>query len=295
MRPAPPAPHRSAAVRPAGTSRPAEATAEIRLHGQTVAYRLRRTPRRSIGFTVGADGLTVAAPRGLAAGEIDAALRGKAAWVLRKLAEQRERAQASRIEWRDGTMLPFLGRTLRVTLDGRVAGAVLDAAGAVAAGAVSTADAVPGRPRGDGEGTADDGSDGDDGAAALALRVGLPPGAAPARIRDAVQDWLRRQARRVFEERCAHYAPRLGVRPRRVSLTSARTRWGSASVDGSVRLNWRLVHFALPTLDYVVVHELAHLRHMNHGPQFWAVVRAALPDVEGARGALRRAPLPAFD
>jgi len=290
MRPVPP----SRAAGPSGPgTRPAEATREIRLHGQAVAYRLRRTPRRSIGFTIGADGLTVAVPRGLAAAEIDAALHGKAAWVLRKLAEQRERVaevQASRVEWRDGATLPFLGRMLRVTLDGRVAGAVLDAAAAPASDkAAAVADAGLAAAQGS------PGGNGGDGAAPLALRIGLPAGAAPARIRDAVQDWLRRQARRVFEERCAHYAPRLGVRPRRVSLSSARTRWGSASADGSVRLNWRLVHFALPTLDYVVVHELAHLRHMDHGPQFWAVVRTAVPDLEGARGALRRALLPAFD
>ena len=110
-----------------------------------------------------------------------------------------------------------------------------------------------------------------------------------------MQGWLQRQARRIFEERCAHYAPRLGVRLRRLALSSAQTRWGSASADGSVRLNWRLVHFALPTIDYVVAHELAHLRHMDHGPQFWDVVRSVIPDVEAARGRLKEAVLPVFD
>ena len=81
----------------------------------------------------------------------------------------------------------------------------------------------------------------------------------------------------------------------RLTLSSASTRWGSASADGSIRLNWRLVHFGLPVIDYVVTHELAHLREMNHSAAFWDVVRQALPDFEAARGALRHEVLPAFD
>ena len=80
-----------------------------------------------------------------------------------------------------------------------------------------------------------------------------------------------------------------------LTLSSAQTRWGSASADGSVRLNWRLIHFALPTIDYVVAHELAHLREMNHSPRFWDVVRSVVPDYEQARATLRRDALPAID
>jgi len=140
----------------------------------------------------------------------------------------------------------------------------------------TAADALPGVPR-------------------LTLHLGLPQAAAPAQIRDAVQSWLQRQARRIFEERCAVFTQRLGVRMTRLSLSSASTRWGSASASGAIRLNWRLVHFALPVIDYVVTHELAHLKEMNHSPAFWDVVRSALPEFEQARGALRTELLPAFD
>ena len=74
----------------------------------------------------------------------------------------------------------------------------------------------------------------------------------------------------------------------RLALSSAQTRWGSASADGAIRLHWRLVHFALPTIDYVVAHELAHLRHMDHSPRFWDVVRSVVPDYEEARARLRQ-------
>ena len=129
----------------------------------------------------------------------------------------------------------------------------------------------------------------------LTLHLALPQTATPEQIRDTVQSWLQRQARRVFLERCEIYARQLGVRCTRLALSSAQTRWGSASADGSVRLNWRLIHFGLSVIDYVVTHELAHLREMNHGPAFWDVVRAALPDYEAARGALRHEVLPVFD
>ena len=75
---------------------------------------------------------------------------------------------------------------------------------------------------------------------------------------------------------------------KRLRLSSAQTRWGSASSDGSVRLNWRLIHFTPAIIDYVVAHELAHLLEMNHSPAFWQVVRLVLPGFEQAREALRQ-------
>jgi hypothetical protein len=125
--------------------------------------------------------------------------------------------------------------------------------------------------------------------------VGLPQHADAAQIRDVVQSWLQRQAKRIFEERCRLFADRLGVRMTRLTLSAAQTRWGSASADGSVRLNWRLVHFGLSVIDYVVAHELAHLREMNHSPAFWDVVRSVVPDYEHLRGSLRTEVLPLLD
>ncbi len=242
---------------------------ELLLGGHRVGYELRRSRRRSIGFVVAVEGLSVSAPRWVGLAEIEAALREKAAWILRKLQEQRERAarlDAARVEWREGGTVPFLGETVILVLDPRTTGAQLQTA----------SDTLPGVPR-------------------LTLHLGLPQSAEPEQIRDAVQSWLQRQAKRIFEERCAVFAQTLGVRMTRLSLSSASTRWGSASADGSIRLNWRLVHFGLPVIDYVVTHELAHLREMNHGPAFWDVVRQALPDYEQARGVLRHELLPVLE
>jgi predicted metal-dependent hydrolase len=121
----------------------------------------------------------------------------------------------------------------------------------------------------------------------LTLHVGLPQAATADQIRDAVQAWLQHEAHRLFTRRCQHFAAQLGVRMTALKLSSAQTRWGSASADGVIRLNWRLIHFGLSVVDYVVVHELAHLREMNHSPAFWEVVRSVLPDVDQRRAQLR--------
>lgn len=246
-----------------------QASREIRLGEHLVAYALKRARRRTIGFIVGIEGLSVNAPKWVGIGDIETALREKTGWILRKLRELQERQQRqqqARVDWRDGTTIPFLGEPVIVVLDARATGAVLNA----------DADALPGVPR-------------------LMLHVGLPQTASAEQIRDAVQSWLQRQARRVFEERCRHFAQQLGVRYTRLALSSAQTRWGSASADGSIRLNWRLIHLAMPTIDYVVAHELAHLRHMDHSPRFWDVVRSVLPDYEQRRGGLKDDVLPVFD
>ena len=250
------------------TFRHPQADRETRLNDHLVGYALKRARRRSIGFIVGPEGLSVNAPKWVGLHDIEVALQEKAGWILRKLREQHERAQrlqAAKVDWRDGTTIPFLGDTVIIVLDPRTTGAVLNTEGA----------ALPGVPH-------------------LTLHVGLPHTATPAQIRDAVQSWLQRQARRVFEERCQLFTKALGVRYTRLSLSSAQTRWGSASADGSIRLNWRLIHFALPTIDYVVAHELAHLREMNHSAAFWEVVRSVLPDFERCRKTLREEVLPTF-
>ncbi len=244
------------------------ASREIVLGDARIAYAFDRGHRRTIGFSVGTEGLAVRAPRWAAIRDVEAALHEKANWILRKLSEARQREarqEAGRIAWCDGAQLPFLGRLITLRLDptDRQAGAggLLDV----------------------GDGSAD---------APQLLRLALSPDVGEARIRDAAQAWLTRQARRVFTERLAHFAPQLGVQWTKLSLSNAATRWGSASADGSIRLNWRLIHYRLPIIDYVVVHELAHLRVMDHSPRFWDEVGRVLPDYAQRRQVLKDEPAP---
>jgi predicted metal-dependent hydrolase len=234
-----------------------------------VAYEFKRGKRRTIGLSVGPDGLSVSAPRWTPVGEVDALLHTKAAWVLEKLQRARERAgelAQARTVWANGAELDFLGQRVRLVLDPAhgftQVGAVLEKAGAEPPDALAT------------------------------LRLGLAHSASEAQIRDAAQAWLMRQAKRLFTERLDHFAPLLGVRYEKLRLSSAGTRWGSASADGTIRLNWRLIHLKLEMVDYVVVHELSHLRHMDHSPQFWDVVASVLPDHKQRRQALRQSAVP---
>lgn len=242
---------------PAAPPAPVRAPAGMRstmLCEQPVHYELRRSRRRTIGFVIDDRGLRVTAPRWVPMGEIERALQEKARWILRKLVEWRAheaRRERVAIRWHDGAALRFLGATLTLSVD-------------------------PGA-----RGVARDGD---------VLRVGLPPRAGEEQLRDRVQSWLQARAREVFAERIPVFAERLGRTPSRWALSSARTRWGSCTPDGAIRLNWRLVHFPMEIVDYVIAHELAHLRELNHGPRFWSTVGELFPDFERARAWLRDFP-----
>lgn len=98
---------------------------------------------------------------------------------------------------------------------------------------------------------------------------------------------LQRRAHELFSQRIEHYGRNIARPAPPLSLSSARTRWGSCSATG-IRLNWRLIHLPLHLIDYVVAHELAHLEQMNHSPRFWAVVERLYPDHKTARAELKR-------
>ena len=252
------------ALAPATFAHP-RASRHALLDGIAVAYEFKRGRRRTIGFSVGAQGLSVSAPKWVPLYEIDKAVLEKSDWIIKKLEETRARhdkLESARIEWKDGCTLPFLGEQVIVVLDPR------HAFGGVGAELKSNTDTLPGVTH-------------------LTLHVGLPHTATPDQIKDSVQAWLMRQAKRLFIERLNHFAPTLNVQWRKLSLSSAGTRWGSASADGSIRLNWRLIHFKQSVIDYVVVHELSHLRVMDHSPRFWDAVRAVVPDYAELRSQLK--------
>ncbi|KAB2923562.1 MAG: M48 family metallopeptidase [Dechloromonas sp.] len=225
---------------------PAEAGHSIVLAGQSIAYRLRRSQRRTIGLTIDQHGLRIAAPLRARHGDIETLIRRHAQWVLDKLAAWQARPPQERLTINDGTVLSILGRALTITV-------------------------TPiGRARWQW----------------LGDRLHLWP-TATTDAADLLEKALRERARDLFNERLAHYAPALGVTSPPLRLSSARTRWGSCNRQGSIALNWRLIFMPLPVVDYVVCHELAHLREMNHSPRFWAVVEDLCPDWRQRRQELR--------
>lgn len=249
---------RPAATPPASTDESPSGTERRRpilLAGEVHHYRLRRAKRRTIGFQIDDAGLTVSAPRWVRLAEIEAAIVEKERWIRTKLNDWRDwRAKRNlpRVHYADGGTLPYLGQpvTLRLHREQKITGLIES-----------------------------------DGRRLLCLA--LPPESTEAQIKDAVQAWLQTQARRVLDERLRMLAERSGLTYTSWTLSSARGQWGSCTHDGRIRLNWRLVHFALPVIDYVVAHELAHVREMNHGPRFWSAVGQLLPGFEAARDEIK--------
>jgi predicted metal-dependent hydrolase len=246
------------------------ANQSIHLGDSSVAYCLKRGKRSTIGMSVGPDGLDVRVPRWVSVGAVEVVLLEKAEWIVRKLQEMQERQlhmQSTIIQWRDGAVLPFLGSEVVLRFDASHSfsncGAILN---------IDT-DPVTGK-------------------AQQVLKVAISQTASQPQIRDAVQAWLMLQAKQNFTQRLNQFAPNLGVRWTKLSLSNANTRWGTASADGAIRLNWRLIHFKQDIIDYVVVHELSHLRVMNHSPLFWDTVRTVVPDYAQLREQLRDEVLP---
>ncbi|MCX8135319.1 MAG: M48 family metallopeptidase [Roseococcus sp.] len=103
-----------------------------------------------------------------------------------------------------------------------------------------------------------------------------------------VRDFLRAEALRRIIACARPHAEALGVAPRTIRLKDTKSRWGSCAPDRTLAFSWRLVMAPDWVLDYVVAHELAHLREMNHSPRFWALVEARTPHREAATEWLRR-------
>jgi len=108
--------------------------------------------------------------------------------------------------------------------------------------------------------------------------VGLKPDTPRERIPEILKKWYIAQARKIFNERVLVYSRGLGVQPSRISIRSQSKRWGSCSTRGNLNFNWKLVMAPPPILDYVVVHELCHLKHPNHQPEFWKMLGNIMPD-----------------
>lgn len=117
----------------------------------------------------------------------------------------------------------------------------------------------------------------------------VPPGTAN-EVRAALEAWYRTEARLHFSKQLQLWAPRLGLRrPKRLTVRGQKTRWGSCSEKGTLSFNWRLMFLRRSVVDYVVVHELAHLYHLDHSSQFWRCVAGVMPQYRELRAELARA------
>ncbi len=218
------------------------------LAGKHITYTLRRSKRRSIGLSIDERGLIVSVPLRASEKWLQSVLQDKANWVVEKL-DGWKTCQAVANRWQDGELIDYLGEQLVLRV-------------------VHGLFATPLQRRG------------------RELWVFVVNGSETT-IEQAVSRWYRQEAEQYFMLRAAHYAPLLNVMPRTVKLSEAKTQWGSCTAQGSVRLHVNLIKLPSRLIDYVVVHELAHLRELNHSAAFWQLVESVCPDYTILRSELK--------
>jgi hypothetical protein len=225
------------------------------LDGQPVEYILRRSLRRTRAMLSLSDrGLILSVPVRMQARAIDTFLDHSRPWLRRHLPRWRANTAPS----------PELSALQRVLLLGEPL--TIDMAAAAAAVAPSRRQPSPQVVR-----------NGDRVSVTVADPLDL------AQVRSALRAWMQADALPWFEARARFFSPQLGVQVPPIKLTNARTLWGSCTPAGLVRLNWRLLQAPARLIDYVVVHELAHLIEANHSSRFWAVVARGFPAHRDAR------------
>ncbi|MBX9676752.1 MAG: M48 family metallopeptidase [Methylotenera sp.] len=218
-------------------------------NGQTISYLLEHRQRRTVGLKITENGLVVHAPKRIFAFQLNQILQEKSGWILNKL-QAREANQIDTLSWVDGEHLLYLGQDIRLSIMPNPSNkaVILDA---------------------------------------NQLLLATPTPDNHTLIQRKVVQWYQKQACLDFSRRLAILAAKLGVATPPLTLSNAKSRWGSCNSRGEVRLNWRLLQAPPHIINYVICHELAHLKQMNHSAKFWAVVESLFPDYKQAEKALK--------
>lgn len=115
----------------------------------------------------------------------------------------------------------------------------------------------------------------------------IPQPLTPGGVESMLERWYRKEARLYLDARVQRRAQEMGVSIQGVTIRGQKSRWGSCSTRGGISLNWQLMFLPSRVVEYVIVHELCHRRHMNHSPEFWSLVGTILPDYPQLQKQLR--------
>jgi predicted metal-dependent hydrolase len=220
----------------------------IVLAGVAVDYHLHRARRKTVSMAIAREGLIVRAPMRLAQREIDAVLTERGLWIVQTMREWRERTSLVAAAYHDGGSILFRGKRMKL----RVVPALFESF------EVGESEIL------------------------IASPTVLPPAAQKA----AIETWMRAVAQEEFAPQIAAMAQALEVDVKTIKLTDTKTMWGSCTSSGVVRLTFRLIQLPPKLAHYVMAHEVAHLREMNHSPKFWAWVRVLDPHYKSNRRTL---------
>ena len=217
--------------------------------GETISYLLEHRARRTVGLKITENGLVVHAPKRIFAFQLNQILQNKSGWILSKL-QHRAANQVAKMAWVDGEQLYYLGQTIQLHI-------------------------------------LENSSNKSPQFEANNLTLATPSPNNHALISRKIIAWYKKNAAIDFSRRLEIFAAKLGVNAPPLTLSNAKSRWGSCNSRGEVRLNWRLLQAPPHIINYVICHELAHLKEMNHSAKFWAVVGQLFPDYKAAEKELK--------
>ena len=218
-------------------------------NGETISYLLERRQRRTIGLKITADGLVVHAPKRIFDYQLNQVLQEKSHWILSKL-KAREANYIEPVQWLNDEHLLYLGNDVQLHIT-----------------QYSTSKAAAFEQN-------------------KLLIAQQDPDNQTLTCRKVIA-WYKKQALADFSRRLEIFAAKLNVPTPPLTLSNAKSRWGTCNSRGEVRLNWRLLQAPPHIINYVICHELAHLKEMNHSAKFWAVVSSIFPDYRLAEKELK--------
>lgn len=225
---------------------------EIEYEGHKVILEVIYSRRKTLAIAIKPDGrVIVRAPSGLREKSIEGIVMGKAPWILRKKKEIEDRYSNHRRGYIDGDLFLYRGKTypLEIRVDEAVVRAHMQFQNKF---------------------------------------VIETPIESKAIYKELLEKFYRKCTKELVQERVSYYQPILGVNPNRIVIKEQRTRWGSCSSLGNLNFNWKLSMAITEALEYVVVHEMSHLMHMNHSKAFWQLVEDTLPDYRVGRNWLKK-------
>ena len=228
----------------------------VRVGDTTIEYEVRRSQRRkkTVQIRIDRSGVKVAAPNRILKSELQAIVRKRASWILKQISD----TSAAPMRFVTGETLPFVGRDVPIVIQSADVGSAevhLDLWNFQ----ITTPNALDEEERSES-------------------------------IRGAVIGWYTARAAETLASSVDRWWPRLGLGDRsKILIRDQRHRWASCSYDGTLRFNWRVMTLEPSLVEYIVVHELAHLTHLNHSKDFWALVYDVMPEAPERRRRLRKA------
>jgi len=222
--------------------------------GHNIEFELIYRARKSIGIKICPhNGVIVHSPKHVKSNEIIKIVKSKASWILKKIDEiENIKQTVISKEFIDGEKFTFLGEehTLEILFNTMIKRPVISIDYAKISLEINTSD--------------------------------------PAKIKAWLEKWYKTKALETILERILYYQPLINVKPNIVKVKAQKTRWGTCNSKGNLYFNWKIIMAPIEVLDYLVVHEMAHLRHLNHSAKFWDIVGNILPDYQVRRKTLKK-------